>query len=150
MTGWDDYWGDDDGPWHCGLCGQKPCDCATDLVLVVRLPDCTAGDETDADLVAMSLVSMMNEQREANGGEAPPILLRHAAWWRDGVHHDPEAWLSDAMSVIHQHCGSDGSDDQHNDWVNDLANELHRVLVVNVDADAAAAAVPSGDEEPTE
>ena len=37
-----------------------------------------------------------------------------------------ETWLSDVESVIHQHCGSDGSSDEHNDWVNDLANELWR------------------------
>jgi len=39
-----------------------------------------------------------------------------------------ETWLTDAVSVIHQHCGSDGSDDAHNDWVNDLANELCRIV----------------------
>ena len=40
-----------------------------------------------------------------------------------------EAWLTDACSVIGQHCGSDGSDDEHNDWINDLANALWDTLV---------------------
>ena len=36
------------------------------------------------------------------------------------------AVLNDLNSIIHQHCGSDGSDDAHCDWVNDLANEVVR------------------------
>lgn len=36
-----------------------------------------------------------------------------------------DTWISDAESVIHQHCGSDGTDDEHNDWVHDLAQSLH-------------------------
>lgn len=47
----------------------------------------------------------------------------------DGATDDEvDTWLTDAMSVIHQHCNSDGSDDDHNDWVTDLANELERVV----------------------
>lgn len=30
----------------------------------------------------------------------------------------------DLCSVIGQHCGSDGTDDDHNDWINDLANAI--------------------------
>jgi hypothetical protein len=37
-----------------------------------------------------------------------------------------EAVLNDLNSIIHGHCGSDGSDDAHCDWVNDLANEVVR------------------------
>lgn len=37
-----------------------------------------------------------------------------------------EAVLNDLNSIIHQHCGSDGSDDAHCDWVNDLANDVAR------------------------
>src|SRR5574343_244439 len=36
------------------------------------------------------------------------------------------AVLNDINSIIHQHCESDGSDDAHCDWVNDLANEVVR------------------------
>lgn len=51
--------------------------------------------------------------------------------WLGGValpHEVIEDWIGDAESVIHQHCGSDGSSDEHNDWVHDLANELWRHL----------------------
>jgi len=32
--------------------------------------------------------------------------------------------FNDLCSVIGQHCGSDGTDDDHNDWISDLANAV--------------------------
>ncbi len=37
-----------------------------------------------------------------------------------------EDWLSDAESVIHEHCMSDRSHDGFNEWVNEMANALCR------------------------
>lgn len=55
---------------------------------------------------------------------------RHECWASDCEMCSSDAaadtWISDAESVIHQYYGSDGTDDEHNDWVHDLANALYK------------------------
>lgn len=74
------------GPWHCGLCAQdtEGCECGDPLVLVLRVPGLTP-TETDHDLVAMTLVSMLNDLRvEQYGGpegQGPtPVRLLASGW----------------------------------------------------------------------
>lgn len=76
----------DVGPWHCGLCAQDTdgCECGEPLVVIVRVPGLTP-TETDHDLVAMSLVAMLNDSRvEQYGGpegQGPtPIRLLASGW----------------------------------------------------------------------
>jgi hypothetical protein len=85
-AGWDpeggsvsDYWDDDDETWHCGTCGNAPCECGDDIVMVVKVPGIRAAD-ADADLVAMALMAMCNEQRADNGGADRPIRLLTASF----------------------------------------------------------------------
>lgn len=77
---------EDVGPWHCGLCGgtTEDCKCGEPLVLIVRVPGLTPS-ESDHDLVAMSLVAMLNDQRVENyegpeGSGPAPIRLLASGW----------------------------------------------------------------------
>jgi len=79
-------WVDDARPWHCGLCGNdtEGCECGEPLVLVVRVPGLTPS-ETDHDLLAMSLVAMLNDERVENydgeeGSGPAPIRLLGSGW----------------------------------------------------------------------
>ena len=58
------------------------------------------------------------------GEDGPWIYLcQYHQGFDDGV-EKARPDLSDIESVIHQHCGSDSSDDTQNDWVHDLAVAL--------------------------
>ena len=48
-----------------------------------------------------------------------------------GYARDPDSLADDISAEIHMHCGDDGQDDAHNDWIGELVGRLMILLGVD-------------------
>ena len=84
--------------WHCGVCGrpEPDCQCGDPLLLVIRIPDLTAGNYEHTE-AARDIMDALNQQRyeqwiDAGGASAKwrEVRLLASAWLNETITEDTD------------------------------------------------------------